>query len=446
MGEILVRGGAIVPMTGADQPTVVGDVLIRDGRIAKIGAKLTAPEGAEVIDATGKAVMPGLIDGHRHLWYTPLKGTTMDHGINELSDLIWANIAPNITATQMYHATRAGIVDALQHGVTTVVDYNHALNTPEHADQALRAHHELPGRALFAYGGPITDKFTDPSAPSDWSHAISVIEASSSAPSTRTRMALAIQSPAISTRERFERDVQTARDLGVPIIAHVSPWAGGEPEYEVTHMHEWGLLGPDMHFSHCCAATDTEYGLLRDAGVSVTITPLAESMGGLGVPPIRRMHTAGLYPSVGADAICGPSGDLFEEARAALVAFRLLATQELNASGRRAEVAADIPMSAYEALASITSRGAAAAQLSDEIGTLEVGKRADILLVDLPPEGVQGDEVIAWIVGAAHGSDVSTVIVDGRVVKSGGVIQNVDLQGITAGLREARRSMLGQNN
>ncbi|MGP3534080.1 amidohydrolase family protein [Microbacterium sp. RD1] len=442
MGTVLIRGGVVVPMTSPDDVPAVADILVVDGRIAQIAPDLPVGGDQRVIDATGTAVLPGLVDGHRHLWYTPLRATAMDHGILDLSEILWEQVGPRITATDMYAATRAGILDALDHGITTVVDYCHAVNTPDHAIAAVRAHAELPGRALFGYGPAITEKFADPARPSDWSHAADLIASARGTMPDRISFALAIQNPAASTRSRFETDVHTAREWGIPVITHIASRGGGKPEREVQQIHEWGLLGADLHFSHCCASTTTELELMREAGTSVTVSPMAESWLGIAVPPIRRMQNAGLAPSVGADAVCSSSGDLFEEARAGLLASRLVSIQEVNATGRPAGVAADIPMSTYDALASITSRGAAAAGLSEEVGQLRVGMRADVILVQLPDDDLLPDEVIPWIVSTAHGSNVNAVLVDGKIVKERKRLVGIDREEITAGLRLARNSML----
>jgi 5-methylthioadenosine/S-adenosylhomocysteine deaminase len=422
------------------------DILVEDGLIVGMGAGLPSDGDAEAIDATGSVVMPGLIDTHRHLWYTPIRASAMDHGFGDLIQSLWPTVESNLTADNLYAATRAGIVDALDRGITTVLDYCHAINTPGHAERAIEAHLGLPGRALFGYGPTLKVK-SDIAAAStgNWTHAEAMNDALTTIERSRTTMALAIQNPSASTSGRFHGDVEAARGMGVPITAHIAPRAGGPLEFEVARMQEWGLLGPDMHLSHCCGTTFDEFQMIRDAGATVTVSPMAEWWLGFGVPLMHMMHRAGLMPAVGADAVCSSSGDLFEEARAGLLAARAAATAELAAQGRALEFGSELGMTTYDALATITVRAAAACSMSTQIGTLEVGKLADIIVIRGRQPVPEPDDVVPWVISTVHGSDVHTVIVDGVVVKRNGALVGIDVDEIAADTVAARRSMLGRN-
>jgi 5-methylthioadenosine/S-adenosylhomocysteine deaminase len=440
--KILIRGGFVLSMSDIDGNDGPLDVLIENGLIAAIGPSIP-PGDAAVIEAQGCIVMPGLIDSHRHLWYTALRAEGMDHALGDLAKGLWPKVGGNITSDDMYSATRAGIVDALNMGITTVLDHCHAINTDAHADRAIDAHLELPGRALFAYGASIAQKMTELSGgtPStDWSHAREIQERLKS--SRRISLALALQGPVASGRSGFEHDLSTARDMGVPITAHIAPAAGGPPNREIRCLCEWGLLGPDMHFSHCVGCSDSDLAELHECGVQVTVTPMAELFLGMGMPPLTRMHRAGLRPAVGADAIVASSGDLFEEARAGLMAARCFATSEVIEGGAAVSSGEEMGMTTMDAIASITSRASAAVFMSDSIGTLEIGKKADVIVVSdrgLDPATVE--EAAALLIGSAAASDVNAVVVDGVVVKDRGQMVGIDTQTIRQELAKTRRQM-----
>jgi 5-methylthioadenosine/S-adenosylhomocysteine deaminase len=440
--KVLVRGGFVLSMSGNASNDGRVDVLIESGRIAAIGPSLPR-EDATVIEAEGGIVMPGLIDSHRHLWYTALRAESMDHGMGDLAKALWPKVGANISADDMYSATRAGIVEALNMGITTILDHCHAINSDAHAERAIDAHLELPGRALFAYGPSIGQKMKELSGetPStDWLHARKIQERLKG--SKRVSLALAPQGPAASGRKGFEHDLSAARSMGIPITAHIASLAGGAQNDEVSCMCEWGLLGPDMHFSHCIACSGSDLDKLREHRVQVTVAPMAELFLGMGTPPLAQMHRAGLRPAVGADAVVASSGDLFEEARAGLMAARAAATREVIDGGAAVSSIQEMGMTTMDALASITSRAAAAVFMSDSIGALEVGKKADVIVVSdrgFDPDSAQ--EGAALLIGSAAASDVNAVIVDGVVVKDRGQMVGIDAQSIFNELANTRRKM-----
>ncbi len=439
---ILIRGGFVLSMSDRHGGDGKLDVLIEGDRILEIGPSLASGR-AKVIDAEGCIVMPGLIDAHRHLWYTPLRAEAMDHSLGELAKDLWPRIGGNITAEDLYSATRTGIVEALDAGITTVFDYCHAINTPAHADRAIDAHLGLPGRAVFAFGPSIAQKVTELSGgtpTTDWSHARTIQQRVDLAP--RLTMALALQGPDTSGRAGFERDVSVAREMGVPITAHIASADGGPKNTEIEHMEAWGLLGPDMTLIHCTGASDEDFATLLRRGVQVCATPMCEWLIGMGLPPMGRMLLAGLRPAVGADAMVATTGDLFDEARTGLMAARQDSTAKVIGGGTAVSRCAELGMSSMEALQAITSRAAAAVFMADRIGTLETGKKADVIVIGTrgcPPE--TANEAAALLIGSASARDVRTVLVDGAVVKEAGQLVGIDIAAITAEVSQTRKRM-----
>ena len=159
MARILFKDGAIVSMDPSVGDFRRGVVLVEDGVIAHVGSPVEV-RGCDVVDASDAIVMPGLIDAHRYLWYTGVRGVSIDQGIAEAIGG-WGALGPAITPDDLYAFTRAGIVDALDSGVTTIFDWCHVINTAEHAEAAVRAHRDMPMRAVFGYGASMTRKLNE---------------------------------------------------------------------------------------------------------------------------------------------------------------------------------------------------------------------------------------------------------------------------------------------
>ena len=199
--KIIVQGGYVLGMTHNPRNNGFKDILIEDGRIKSIDDFIPSDD-AKTISADGCIVLPGLIDSHRHLWYTALRGKTMDHSLGDLVTGLWPKVGTSLTAADIYSATRAGIVEALNMGITTILDHCHAINTEAHADGAIQAHLELPGRALFAYGPSMVQKMNEVTGnplTTDWSYAKEIKD--KVLKSSRHTFALAPQGPSASRSE-----------------------------------------------------------------------------------------------------------------------------------------------------------------------------------------------------------------------------------------------------
>ncbi|EWM17893.1 amidohydrolase family protein [Kutzneria sp. 744] len=378
---MLVIKGGHVPGVG------VADVLVSDGVIAGIGS-FSAPEA---IDADGLVVLPGFVDTHRHLVQAPMRGSGADLSLG----VFMAEVLPRLVLSpaEVRAAVLLGAVEALNAGVTTVLDWGHGSAV------------EAEAEALLASGIRAV-------------HGVSSLEAQRYAAAGLVTGAVASFGPMLSLEDNA-RDIAVARSLGMVTTMHITE-AGA-----VARLADAGLLGPDLHFVHGNAATDDELRMLVDAGCGLTATPPVESMMGHGAPVFGRFLSAGGAPALGVDVVINSSADMFEQMRAALWLERLRG----------------LPLAAGPLLRAASSDGARAIGLGDVVGSLQVGKRADIVLVDgfghLPPDLVAGG-----IVATAGVSDVRTVLVDGRVVKRDGLLLDHDLSGLRAAVADVARRIL----
>ncbi|HEX4034333.1 MAG TPA: amidohydrolase family protein [Solirubrobacteraceae bacterium] len=433
--RLLIRGGTIVSFDARTQTPLAGDVLIENGTIAAIAPLIEAAD-AELIEAEGAVVMPGLVDAHRHLWYETVRGLAMDCSLGALRRDIWGRLAVRFTPLDVHLATRAAIVDALSHGITTVFDWCHIINTPEHGEEAIRAHLELPIRSVFGYGTSMTRKLEELDGLHAGGGQLERMPEAVLRPTTaRTSFALALQGPEATSLATTRREIAAARAVGLPVSMHVGIRDAARPRRAIARLLGAGLMGPDLQFVHCCTSSARELRAVADAGARIAVCPMAEMALGIGVPPTGRARAAGLRPALATDAVSSASGDLFDEARLALAGERISSpagAQESRPSAR-------------EALAGITLDAARACWLENLTGSLEVGKRADVVLLrGLDIAAIPGADLHGAIIASAHGANVDTVLVDGEIIKRDGALVGIDRAATAAALAESRARLIAE--
>jgi cytosine/adenosine deaminase-related metal-dependent hydrolase len=416
--ELLIAGGHVVTFDPELGDLPKADLLIRNGRIAAIGTDLADSGATEVIHAQGRMVLPGLVDAHRHVWQGALGGYTGRHSLLGYVATVVREIAPRYTPQDIYAGTLWGALQALNAGITTVADWSHNLQTPEHANAAVSALRHSGIRGIFLYGGPgeSPEEFNgNPAGPhpgdarrmhQDWSERAG----------DRLRMGLALRGTAFTTAEATIADFADARELDLPISVHVG--MAGFPD-SVSRLDELGLLGPDVNYAHANQLTEHEFARIAESGGSIAITPSIDMLMVLGTYPatgsaLRHRISAGF----GVDTTTSAGSDLFTEMRIALAAERSRANAEAVGRG---EAVPTVDLDHRDMLRLATLGGARAWHLDEEIGTLSIGKRADVTIVDMRSPHLDGfgDPVTSLVLGAGP-ADVETVIVGGDVVKSAG--------------------------
>jgi cytosine/adenosine deaminase-related metal-dependent hydrolase len=169
-----------------------GDVLIRGERIEAVGHRLDAPQDATVVDATGGILMPGMIDTHRHMWQTALRGLGADWTLSQYFVYYYLNWGKIFRPEDIHAGNLLSAVEALDAGVTTTVDWSHGLQTPEHGDAAVEALRSIPGRFVLAYGNIL-------GAPWEWAAAPACSSPSMSPATRRSRRSAPSRRRASST-------------------------------------------------------------------------------------------------------------------------------------------------------------------------------------------------------------------------------------------------------
>jgi cytosine/adenosine deaminase-related metal-dependent hydrolase len=413
-GRILIRGGWVVPMAPGSRP-FRGDVLVDGDRIAEVGA-LGPVAGADVVEAADRIVLPGLIDTHRHLWQSALRGIAADWTLGQYFQRLRGRIGGHFRPEDTYAGTLLGAVEALDAGVTTVVDWSHNLNGPEHADAAWQALVDAGGRAVFAYGASNEQALSRDGSPH--TRDVARLRAGVGAhDAARVTLAMAVRGPEFSTLDAAATDWALARELGVPVTVHVGGGLGGRGR-SVAALAERGLLGPDTTYVHCNLLADDELDAIAGAGGRASVAPEVEANMGHGPAATARLRSRGVPTGLSVDVCTNAGGDLFGAMRVALALERGAAHAAALAAG---ETLPEVPLTARDVLAMATAEGARACGLADRVGTIEPGKQADVLLLrtDLPNLAPVGDPVAAAVL-AAGTANVDAVLVAGQWVKRGG--------------------------
>lgn len=428
--RILLRAGHVLSMDPAIGDLPRGDVLIEDGKIAAVRPDLDAD--AEVLDMTGRIVIPGFVDTHRHTWEASIRGVAPDATLDDYFVDILDTFAPLYTPADVYAANLAGALECLNAGITTLVDWSHINNTPEHPDAAIQALAETGIRAQYAYGSANTslaDYWFESKIAMPGDDVRRIRAQNFASDDGLLTMALATRGPGFCVNDVVAAEWALARELDIPITVHVAMGRLAGRFGMVKHLHDLGLLGPDTTYIHCCHFSEEEWRMVADSGGTVSIAPQVETQMGHGWPPVVKAIEHGLRPSLSIDVVTTVPGDMFTQIRAAFAAERA----RINAECWQADVPVpETMLTARQMLEIATCNGAHVAGLEDRTGSLTPGKRADVVAIDATALNVAPvHDAAAAVTLSADVSNVETVIVDGVVRKREGRL--------TADVTRARR-------
>ena len=429
MSYTVIRNAIIFTVNPQDQVLANGHVVIRDGIIEAIGQgdHMPLPADAKVIDCQGQmALLPGLVDAHSH--------SSLMRGITENLPLMqWLPYYQlehrAMNAEDAYHAARLCYLEALKSGTTCVMDMYRFMHRCADAagEIGIRVH-----LAPYAADLPGKDFFESPHANRQ------LIETHHMAHDGRVRVWMGLEHLFYCSPKAYAHARDCARDYGIGIHTHACEQKEEEQavlqhfgKRSIPMLDQMGILGEKTLIAHCVWLNDEEIKRLADTGTAVAHCPSSNAKLASGIARVPEMLDAGIRVGLGTDGnVCNNSLDLFEEMKFASL---LQKAHRLDAAALPANVA----------LRMATIEGARVLGMDREIGSIEVGKRADLLLLDLAQpnmcpivwEGTQTN--VLWnLVYSAHGSNVKTVLVDGKVILENGRSTLVDetalLQGAQA--------------
>ncbi|MFC4050382.1 amidohydrolase family protein [Actinomadura syzygii] len=420
----LLRNGLVIDTDPV--PTVLGraDVLVRDGLIAAVGPGLDAPPDADVIDATGRLVLPGFVDTHRHAWQAGVRAILPDATLPDYLRRILGELAPRYRPDDVFAGTLAGALECLDSGITTLVDWSNIQLGPGHTEASVAALRDSGIRAVFGYcygGDGDLDALAAETARVRRAH----FDGSGGSGGT-VSMAMAALGPEIAGAERALREWRLARDLDLPITVHMGGFGPESAARGLAFLDAHGLWDRPASHVHANHYTGDEFKRIAAHGGTVAATPAVEAVLDIGPPPTGRARDAGVPTGLGADVVsCGP-GDMFSIMRAAYVLER----------GRPG--GAGLGLTAADVLRMATIEGAEAIGLAGVTGSLTPGKQADVLVLRTDTLGLAAaHDPIAAVVLSADVRNVDTVLVGGRVVKRGGTLPGQDVPALLTALAES---------
>ena len=471
----IIRGGAVMSMDPKVGNFAKADVLVEGKKIQKIGPNLSAG-GADVIDATGRIVMPGFIDTHHHQFETALRSFLADGVlINDQSgsrasdrtyfEYILLTFAPVYRPDDVYISELFGGLAQLDDGVTTVHDVSQIHHSPLHSDAAIQALFDTGRRAAFGYfesaGGVPGNQY-----PQD---AVRIKKQWFSSGEQLVHMIMGGE--VYLGNASTDASWTIGRELGLQIAAHILSPFGIRPIMDDLAAGKGGNghigIGPDNLFIHMTGMSDFAWQRVKEVGAQVSIAFPIEMNMRHGMPPIVRMQGMGMEPSLSTDVEVTLTADFFTQMRSAMNLQRMVVNQmildspngnqnlpdprnwELPQTAKTVEgpfpywpkppAGVPAPLSTRDVLRYATINGAKCLRLDSKTGSLTPGKEADIIILDATALNVFPiNNVPGAVVSLMERTNVETVIVAGKVRKWQGRLLDVDLVRLRQQLEDSR--------
>lgn len=424
MADILIKGALVGTQDAERRIFADGAVAIEGNKIVAIGPTADvekAHPAKKVIDASGKIVMPGLICTHTHMPSVVGHNMPVDYSkFQAFMDLLtkwwWPDIEEATTYDSIYWCSLWAAAKMLKTGTTTVVDMVEAPSVVDGClDVSADAVLKLGSRAVFCYES--TERISKENARAGINENVRFFKKWKGQPDSRVSGRIAVHT-VYTTSEEMLREVRgIATDLGAGLKIHVAeiPPSMVVEKFGRTApfvLKDTGFLGPDVLAAHCIHMTPDEIALWKEYDVKVAHTPMSNMLGGNGVAPIVEMLNEGITVSIGHD--CFFTMDQFQYIR---MAYLLHKVHHHNPGV--------IP--SFQAIDLSTTNAAHAIQKDHEIGSLEVGKKADILIIKpIQPSPLLPQLFYDTLINDVNGSEVETVLVDGKVVVDNHRLVNVD--------------------
>lgn len=420
------RHGTVLTMDDTHRVLTDTDVLVVGDRVAEVGTGLAAPEGALEVDATGGIVMPGMIDTHRHMWQTAMRGYGADWTLTQYFVWYYLEHGRRFRPEDIRAGNLLSALEALDAGVTTTVDWSHGLQSVDHAEAAVDGLRSVPGRFVLAYGNI-------QAGPWEWTAQPEVqqfLTGLRDAGDDRLGVQLAFDvtgDPAFPEKAAFE----VARELGLPVTTHAGVW-GATNDDGIRLMHENGFMTPETTYVHAATLDTDSYLRIAATGGSLSVSTESEQSAGQGYPPTWQVRQYDIPVSLSMDTSVWWSGDLFTAMRTTLGADRAREHLEAHVRG---ETVTNAHLRA-EHVVDWATRGGARALGRDDLGRLTPGAKADVVLLknDDSPVSFPLLNPYGHVAFQAQRGDVHTVLVDGVVVKQDGRLVGADLAAARAAI------------
>ncbi|MGI9379700.1 MAG: amidohydrolase family protein [Methyloligellaceae bacterium] len=421
MRRTLIKNATIVTMDPDLGILKNADLLFEGEKIAEVSQQITADD-AEIVDASGNIVIPGLVNAHQHTWQTGIRGIAGDWTMFDYLRTMHANLATQFRPDDIYIGNLVGALNQIDGGVTTLLDWCHNNPTPDHTDRAIDGLEESGIRALFCHGTPKPDPKDGGPHFSEIPQPASEIErlhkGRFSSQEQRVTLGMAILGPWYGLYDVAVQDIKLAQAHDLFVTAHMGLAFPRLAPDGVYRLAKDGLLSSKYNAVHCNTMTDEELKILADHGCSISATPEVEIQMGFGYPVAGRYQKLGGLSTIGVDVECNISGDMFQIMRFTLQCHRLLENAPKVEAG---EAVDELSLKGLDALRWATIDGARAMGLDDKIGTLTPGKQADITIINGKSLNlIPVHDVVETLVFQTFAHNVDYVFIAGDCMKKEG--------------------------
>ncbi|HEX4782703.1 MAG TPA: amidohydrolase [Candidatus Sulfotelmatobacter sp.] len=432
--DLIVSGGIVVTMDGARRIVHGGSVAIKGDAIVAVGPQAEVEgryQSAKTIDGRGKLVLPGFINGHVHVPMTLFRGLHDDVTLNDwLYKYIFPAEAKNVNEEFVRWGTRLAAAEQIRSGVTTFADMYYF-------EEAVAEETKAAGMR-----GVLGETFIDFPAPDNKTNAAMLAYTEKFLQKWQgdplIHAAPAPHSIYTCSKKTLQDAAALARKYHAPLLIHVAEmkkeWEDSEKANgmsPVQYLEKIGVLGPDVVAAHCIFVDEADRRLLAERQVGCVHNPSSNMMLASGVAPVPEMRSAGVAVGLGTDGPAGSNNDLD-------------LMEEIDLAAKLAKISKMDPLAlnAKAVVEMATIDGARALHMEKEIGSLEAGKKADLILIGLDePNAVPMYDVYAQVAYSLKGSDVQTVIIGGRVVMRDRKLLTIDEPRVLEKAREYGKSV-----
>ena len=405
-------------------------LLIKNDLIAEISDEIDESNADKIIDASGKILLPGFVNTHTHLSMTLFRGLADDLSLDSwLNDHIWPMEA-NLNGDYCYIGALLGAVELIKSGTTTFSDMYFYM------EDVARAVDEAGIRAVLSYG--MIDFGDSEKREAEIKENLTLFENCNGMADGRIKVFFGPHSPYTASEELLIKVRQLADEYKMGIHIHVS-----ETQKEIDdisaekglrpfeYLDKIGFLGPDVVAAHSVWLTDDEIEIIKKNDVKISHNPCSNMKLASGIAPVSKLMENDICVSIGTDGASSNNNlDLIEELKTASL-LQKVSTLNPNV------------LNSHEAIAMGTIKGAEALGLDDEIGSIEVGKKADIILIDTNVANMVPDSstLTSNIIYSANGSNVDTTICNGKILMENKKLTVLDEQEIYDKAREAIKNL-----
>ena len=405
-------------------------LLIKDDLIAEISDEIDDSNADKIIDAEGKILLPGLINTHTHLSMTLFRGLADDLSLDSwLNDHIWPMEA-NLNGDYCYIGALLGAVELIKSGTTTFSDMYFYM------EDVARAVDDAGIRAVLSYG--MIDFGDAERREAEIKENMALYDACNGMADGRIKVFFGPHSPYTASEELLVKVRELADEHNIGIHIHVS-----ETQKEINdsldergirpfeYLEKIGFLGPDVVAAHCVWLSDEEIEIIKKHGVKVSHNPCSNMKLASGVAPVSKLIENDICVSIGTDGASSNNNlDLIEELKTASL------LQKVSTLDPKV-------LTSDEAIEMATIKGAEALGLGDEIGSIEVGKKADIILIDTNSANMVPDSssLSSNVIYSANGSNVDTTICNGKILMENKKLTTLDEDEIYAKAKQAIKEL-----